>query len=603
MNWRRTFVCLFAASAEARTLTIEEFGGLPDSQIHLDGPNLLHGTFCQSLEDNAMALSASCLYPEFMHSSLKDNNNRFDLSASHQFKHRAGEDEKVVQQARKNTQAYNSALSSAKYGDVILLHENESYSFIGGIEGVGLNGLTLDFAGYTRFIFDLEIWPMRDWSGGSQWEGKSEYAPGIDLKDCSNMVITCSASEKAIVKVDYEKNEIYVDSESGSGGIIDGHGKKWWDIAIAGEIEVESRPRLVDIRSSMNITVEHLTLVNSPYWTLTLESIEAEVHHVNVLIDRKYQRHIVNNTMTDDLERFIQDLERSTDKKGPTTSWRHLRSSQELGKFHFPTLPDWILQPQNLNTDGIDPIGENIYIHDCIILNDDDSIAVKPPINGKKGYVLNGTIPYECTRNVTVENIVATGFGLSIGSVGPNENHPCVDNVKFSNVKMPGTGKGIYIKSNKSDCKGNVSSKISNILYENVHIKQPIWWPIWIGPQQQHEPHQSLGGACSLEYPLHSSRCPTQGCASFENITLRNILIEDPLLSPGVILGNETNPMKNLVFDNVTMTVPLKYYLTHGRLPFYTKRFPYTGRFECANVANGISRGSNPVPDCFETVD
>ena len=106
-----------------------------------------------------------------------------------------------------------------------------------------------------------------------------------------------------------------------------------------------------------------------------------------------------------------------------------------------------------------------------------------------------------------------------------------------------------------------------------------------------------------MEYPLDSSRCPTQGCATFENITLRNILIDDPLLSPGVILGNETNPMKNIVFENVTMTVPLKYYLTHGRLPFYTKRFPYTGRFECANVANGISRGSSPVPDCFETVD
>ena len=142
--------------------------GLPDSQIQLDGPNLLHGTFCQSLEDNAMTLSASCLYPEFMHSSLQDNSKRFDQSALHQFKHRANEDEKVVQQARKNTQAYNDALSSAEYGDVILLHENESYSFIGGIEGVGLNGLTLDFAGYTRFIFDLESWPMRDWSGGKR---------------------------------------------------------------------------------------------------------------------------------------------------------------------------------------------------------------------------------------------------------------------------------------------------------------------------------------------------------------------------------------------------------------------------------------------------
>lgn len=140
--------------------------GLPDSQINLDGPILRHGTFCQPLENNSMALSASCLYPEFMHSSLQDKNKSYDLSTSHQFKHRADEDEKVIQQAKKNTQAYNLALSTATHGDVILLHENESYSFIGGIEGVGLKGLTLDFAGYTRFIFDLESWPMRDWSGG-----------------------------------------------------------------------------------------------------------------------------------------------------------------------------------------------------------------------------------------------------------------------------------------------------------------------------------------------------------------------------------------------------------------------------------------------------
>lgn len=138
--------------------------------------------------------------------------------------------------------------------------------------------------------------------------------------------------------------------------------------------------------------------------------------------------------------------------------------------------------------------------------------------------------------------------------------------------------------------------------YENVHIKQPIWWPIWIGPQQQHEPHLDLGGACSLEYPLDTQSCPTQGCTVFENITLRNIVIEDPLLSPGVILGNSTLPMKNILFDNVTVTVPLKYYFTHGRLPFHNRRFPFSGKYQSANV-EGICKGCNIVPDSFEVVE
>ena len=131
-----------------------------------------------------------------------------------------------------------------------------------------------------------------------------------------------------------------------------------------------------------------------------------------------------------------------------------------------------------------------------------------------------------------------------------------------------------------------------------MHIKQPVWWPIWIGPQQQHEPHKSLGGRCSLDYPLDSTVCPTQGCTNFENITLKDILIEDPLLSPGVILGNASNPMKNILFENVTMTVPMKHFLAHGRLPFHDKRFPFGGTYQCENVV-GTCKGCNPVPNCF----
>ena len=374
--------------------------------------------------------------------------------------HRAKDDENIKKQAIENTKAYNLAMQAAERGDRILLKEHETYTFIGGIEGVNLNGVTLDFAGYTRFIFDLDQWPMRNYTGGAQDVTDLEYVPCIDLVDCTDLVITCSAQDKAIVDVDYETDEIYLDQDSGNGGIIDGRGKKWWDSAIIGDVDVENRPRLIDIRGSMNVTVEHLTLVNSPYWSLTLEAIGAEVHHVNVLIDRKYQRRIHNNT---EISHYFLGTE---DVESETRTARRLRS-REL-KFHFPDFfPDWVLQPQNLNTDGIDPIGQDIYVHDCIILNDDDSIAVKPPRNGKRGSILNGTIPYDCTRNVTVEDVVLTGFGASIGSVGPSptrEYHPCVDQVTFRRIKMPGTGKGIYIKSNKSDCNNGVGSSITNIL-------------------------------------------------------------------------------------------------------------------------------------------
>jgi hypothetical protein len=418
--------------------------GKPDSQINIEKEPVHH--------------------PEFLHSSQKNNPSSYDLARIKH--HRAKDkDDDLIQQAIENTNAYNLALDAANPGDRLLLYEHESYTFMGGIQAVDLHDIVLDFAGYTRFIYDLDDWPMRNYTGGSGDEiMEVEYVPALDLLDCSGMVITCSAVNKAIVSVDYETNEIYMDAESGSGGIIDGHGKRWWDSAILGDIVVESRPRLIDVRGCMNVTVEYITLVNSPYWTLTLEAIGAEVQYVNVLVDRNYQRQLINNTMVDN---FIESESLNFRDEGDTVlqEARQLRKGEPSLDFHFPNiLPDWILQPQNLNTDGIDPIGQDIYIHDCIVLNDDDSIAVKPPRHGRPGSVMNGTIPYECTSNITIENMVLTGFGASVGSVGPTESHPCVDNVTFRNIKMPGTGKGIYIKSNKSDCKGNVSSRITNIL-------------------------------------------------------------------------------------------------------------------------------------------
>ncbi len=56
-----------------------------------------------------------------------------------------------------------------------------------------------------------------------------------------------------------------------------------------------------------------------------------------------------------------------------------------------------------------------------------------------------------------IENMILSGFGASIGSVPPNTNHNCVNNITFKNISMPHTGKGIYIKSNPSCGPGKTS--------------------------------------------------------------------------------------------------------------------------------------------------
>jgi polygalacturonase len=210
---------------------------------------------------------------------------------------------------------------------------------------------------------------------------------------------------------------------------------------------------LVHILESSDLLVEGLTLLNSPYWTVTLEAVRAEVTNINILVDRKYQTSLLDQTRT--TAGIITETERM------------------LGNVHVPfpidDLPDWITrkfhQPQDLNTDGIDPIGQDIWVHDCVVMNADDSVAVKPMHRHDKPAF--SIIP-NCTRNVTIENMVLTGFGASVGSVGPSDRHPCVDNITFRNISMPGTGKVCMYFCSCGWCGSRTS--LAHRLFDFVHI-------------------------------------------------------------------------------------------------------------------------------------
>ena len=73
---------------------------------------------------------------------------------------------------------------------------------------------------------------------------------------------------------------------------------------------------------------------------------------------------------------------------------------------------------------------------------------------------------------------------------------------------------------------------ISNILYENIYMDQPSQWSLWIGPAQQF----IINSTCSLLWPQWDNQCVGEHCVEcigqpslYENITLRNITIVDPL--------------------------------------------------------------------------
>lgn len=140
---------------------------------------------------------------------------------------------------------------------------------------------------------------------------------------------------------------------------------------------------------------------------------------------------------------------------------------------------------------------------------------------------------------------VLFGVGATIGSVPPSDHHACVRRVHFKDVKFDYPMKAIYVKTNP----GSGTGEIKDILYENIKIFFPVWFGIYIGPQQQEQPDG--GGPGCMTYPLQS--CQTQPLIDVRNITLKNVTSESGLLSPGIIRCNSTNPCEEINFIDVNI--------------------------------------------------
>lgn len=120
-------------------------------------------------------------------------------------------------------------------------------------------------------------------------------------------------------------------------------------------------------------------------------------------------------------------------------------------------------------------------------------------------------------------------------------------------------------------------------------MESPLWWSIWIGTQQQSQPGGFSTG-CSFLYPLPNTTCPTDPQVTVANITLRNITINTPLLTPGVLLANASNPATGLIFDGVVVTGNASWPVDGGN-------------YLCESVQGIATGGTTPVPPCFTVVD
>ena len=315
-------------------------------------------------------------------------------------------------------------------------------------------------------------------------------------------------------------------------GIIDGQGASWWGYLNYLKYR-EDRPKLFTIHNATNVLVEHWHFRQSAYHTFHADDVDGlEIRHCSV-----------DNRVNQDDTHSVENLEA-------------------------------------LNTDGFDLQGRNMYIHDCTVWNQDDCFTIVP--------ISKGGINADCTENILVENINASGLGLTVGSIEPTRKHACIRNVTFRHAYMHHTYKGIYMKSGNRAHPNppGYSAEITNILYDNITMDAPEQVPIWIGPAQELD----SGNACSLLWPTDPwSKCPAPlATVSWRNITLRNILIKNPKQSPGLIFGNATSPMVGVTFDNVVIT------------PHDASKTPWKDKFYYCQGVKGVATGNtDPIPPCF----
>ena len=183
------------------------------------------------------------------------------------------------------------------------------------------------------------------------------------------------------------------------------------------------------------------------------------------------------------------------------------------------------------NTDGFDVTGQYVHIHDVTVWNDDDCICVK-----------------DGSQHMLFERITASGLGLVVGSIGSSVVH----NITFKDAVMHNTVKGIYMKTRWSDeaPPGEDVVGITDILYQNITMYEPSQFAIWIGPAQQSE----AGSRCSLIWPHFDATCEITAFHTWRNIVLRDIFVYGAKQSPGVIMGNISNPMIDVKLENVVFS-------------------------------------------------
>ena len=392
---------------------------------------------------------------------------------------------------------------------------------------------------------------------------------------------------------------------AGGRGLVNGRGNLWWWYTI---LVADHRANLLEIDGSVNLRIEGLTFLNSAAWHVNLGgALNASVSGVTVRVDIEDQvsvlRYIGGAPASAPLAQVLELAEHigpgsAASAARPSLAARQAAGDPALLAARAAALPAavrqqpwyqaaWGITPPvpmvwALNTDGIDFSGQGITVSNCSVTNFDDSVCVKPT-DSASGAAAG------CTSGIAISDIDITyGVGVSMGSVPPHRDGVnCIDGVHAQRLRFQSPLKAIYIKPNPAgNDPGGDFGRIANVLYEDVEVRDALWWAVYVGTQQQHQPGGGGGQTnCPFIFPQQNTTCPTDPQVTVANITIRRMDMYGGLMSPGIIIMNASNPGTGFVFDAV---------VAHN-----ASTWPLPGGYLTSNVHGIAMGGTSPVPAGF----
>lgn len=164
----------------------------------------------------------------------------------------------------------------------------------------------------------------------------------------------------------------------------------------------------------------------------------------------------------------------------------------------------------------------------------------------------------ECVRvdddsaKVSLEGINASGLGFSIAS-----SNGRVSDVSIRNSRLYRSMKGLILSIYKGTDSESSAGQIENVHVENLTMESIVQWPLWFGPAQlATQDFACEGNPCSVCWPQWSNAsCNLVPNSRINNITLRNLQINNPRLANGVFLSDgQDSVLDNILFENVRVT-------------------------------------------------